>query len=119
MNELIKDAELEKVVGGSGTQCIGILSQLKNKGVDIKTSLVAGNESDAVSELYKLAGFKAGFKPKNDGGGGDWQASVTNNNIDFSGSVFYADGTANVYKLDGKVISEDEFVTQLAKKLGK
>lgn len=115
MNELIKDAELEKVVGGSGTQCIGILSQLKNKGVDIKTSLVAGNESDAVSELYRLAGFK----PKNDGGGGDWQASVTNNNIDFSGSVFYADGTANVYKLDGKVISEDEFVTQLAKKLGK
>ena len=29
-NELMKDAELDKVVGGSGIECIGLLSRLKD-----------------------------------------------------------------------------------------
>ena len=114
-DETISDAELENVAGGTGVQCIGILSQLKNLGVDIKTPLVAGNEEKAVSELYGLAGFTGT-------GGGDCNykfVADANNKFNFSGCEFYHDKRANVYKLDDKVISEDEFVKNLAKKLGK
>ncbi len=116
LDETISDAELENVAGGTGVQCIGILSRLKNLGVEIKTPLVAGNEENAVSELYGLAGFKG------TGGGGDCNyqfVAGTNNKFNFSGCEFYHDKRPNVYKLDGKVISEDEFVKNLAKKLGK
>ena len=51
-NELMKDAELDKVVGGSGIECIGLLSRLKDEGLyNPTTPLVAGNERAAANEL--------------------------------------------------------------------
>ena len=51
-NEILKDAELEEVVGGSGVECMGLLQRLKDEGLYApKTPLVAGNERAAAKEL--------------------------------------------------------------------
>ena len=51
-NEILKDAELEEVVGGSGMECIGFLSRLKAEGIYTpKTPLTQGNEAAAANEL--------------------------------------------------------------------
>ena len=61
-NELMKDAELDKVVGGSGIECIGLLQRLKDEGLyNPTTPLVAGNEAAAAAELQNY--FK-GFGDK-------------------------------------------------------
>ena len=107
-NQEMEDTELEEVVGGTGVQCMGILNRLKKLGVDVKTPLVVGHEKSAAAELSKLAGLKGS-------GGDDWADAK----LDFSGSYFYHDGRDNVYKMNDKTISEDEFVKLLAKKHGK
>ena len=51
-DEIMKDAELDKVVGGSGMECIGFLTRLKAEGIyNPKTSLTPGNEVAAAAEL--------------------------------------------------------------------
>lgn len=109
MNELIKDAELENVVGGSGIQCIGVLSQLKDLGFKIKTPLVAGYESEAAEELKQII-------------------KDFNNKESTKGSrrhlmpVIFDDNRPNVYYICGyranpRIISEDELVNYLKKSI--
>ena len=51
-NEILKDAELNEVVGGSGIETMGFLLRLQREGLYTpKTPLVAGNEVAATQEL--------------------------------------------------------------------
>ena len=51
-NEILKDAELEEVVGGSGIECMGLMARLQDAGLaKFSTPLVAGNEVAAAKEL--------------------------------------------------------------------
>ena len=107
MNELIKDAELENVVGGSGIQCIGVLSQLKDLGFKIKTPLVAGYESEAAEELKQI------IKDFNN------KESAKGSCRHLAGMIF-DDNRPNVYYICGyranpRIISEDELVNYLKK----
>ena len=52
MAEIMKDAELDAVVGGSGIECMGLMARLQSEGLaTFKTPLVAGNEKAAANEL--------------------------------------------------------------------
>ena len=54
-DEIMKDEELEQVVGGSGIECIGFLSRLKAEGIYTpKTPLTQGNEAAAAKELQSF-----------------------------------------------------------------
>ena len=54
-DEILKDEELEQVVGGSGIECIGFLSRLKAEGsYTPKTPLTQGNEAAAAKELQSF-----------------------------------------------------------------
>lgn len=56
-DEILKDAELDKVVGGSGIECMGLLSRLQQEGLYTpKTPLVVGNERAAAAELKAYLG---------------------------------------------------------------
>ena len=51
-NEILKDAELNEVVGGSGIETMGFLLRLQREGLYTpKTPLVAGYEEAAAKEL--------------------------------------------------------------------
>lgn len=51
-DEIMKDAELDEVVGGSGVECMGLLARLSSEGLYTpKTPLVIGNEKAAAQEL--------------------------------------------------------------------
>ena len=51
-DEILKDEELEQVVGGSGMECISLMTRLQAEGLaNFKTPLVAGNERAAANEL--------------------------------------------------------------------
>ena len=51
-SEILKDAELEEVVGGSGAENILLMVRLQNEGLaSFNTPLVAGNEVAATQEL--------------------------------------------------------------------
>lgn len=90
MAELMKDAELEEVVGGSGAECIGLMARLQSAGLaSFKTPLVAGNEEAAAAELKTyLNSFKY---PAN------YPAGLAGSPI-FGYCEIYADGRANDYK---------------------
>ena len=87
-NEILKDAELDKVVGGSGIECIAFLSRLKAEGIYTpKTPLVVGNEVAAAKELQSFLENVVdnnhrpelgGFRP-------------------FAGCQIYSDNTSNKY----------------------
>ncbi len=107
MNELIKNAELENVVGGSGIQCIGVLSRLKDLGFNIKTPLVAGYESEAAEELKQII---TDFNNK----------EHSKNSRRHLMPVIYDDNRPNQYYICGyranpRIISEDELVNYLKK----
>lgn len=54
-DEILKDAELDKVVGGSGIECMAFLARLKAEGIYTpKTPLVVGNEAAAAKELQSF-----------------------------------------------------------------
>ena len=59
-NELMKDAELDEVVGGSGIECMGLMARLQDAGLaKFSTPLVAGNEEAAAAEFKAyLTGLK-------------------------------------------------------------
>ena len=81
-NELMKDAELDKVVGGSGIECIGLLQRLKDEGLYTpKTPLVAGNERAAANELKTYLSNLKGSNGRNL----------------FDNPQVYSDGQANDY----------------------
>ena len=51
-DEIMKDAELDAVVGGSGIECMALMHRLQVEGLaNFKTPLVAGNEAAAAKEL--------------------------------------------------------------------
>lgn len=55
--EIMKDAELEEVVGGNGIETMGLLNRLQREGLYTpKTPLVAGNEDAAAAELKSFLG---------------------------------------------------------------
>ena len=65
-NELMKDAELDEVVGGTGAECIALMNRLQSAGLaKFKTPLVAGNEVAAAKELQSYLNT---FKDKWGGG---------------------------------------------------
>ncbi|MBO4401791.1 MAG: hypothetical protein J5809_08095 [Selenomonadaceae bacterium] len=54
-NEILKDAELDKVVGGSGIETMALMNRLQVEGLaKFKTPLVAGNEAAAAKELQSF-----------------------------------------------------------------
>ncbi len=56
-NEILKDAELEEVVGGNGMETMGLLNRLQREGLYTPTTpLVAGQEQAAATELKKFLG---------------------------------------------------------------
>ncbi len=59
-NEILKDAELDEVVGGSGIETMGLMARLQDAGLaKFSTPLVAGNEVAAAAELKAyLSGLK-------------------------------------------------------------
>ena len=51
-DEILKDAELDKVVGGTGMETMALMSRLQAEGLaTFTTPLVAGNERAAAKEL--------------------------------------------------------------------
>lgn len=62
-DEILKNAELEKVVGGSGVETMALMSRLQNAGLaKFHTPLVAGNEDAAATELKAyLKGLKNAY----------------------------------------------------------
>lgn len=51
-DEILKDAELDEVVGGSGVQCMGLAARLKAEGLYApKSPLIVGNEKAIAQEL--------------------------------------------------------------------
>ncbi len=51
-DEILKDEELDKVVGGSGVETMALMSRLQSEGLaNFRTPLVAGNEKAAAKEL--------------------------------------------------------------------
>ena len=90
-NEILKDAELNEVVGGSGTECMGLMSRLQSAGLaSFKTPLVAGHEEAAAAELK--AYLNSFTYPA------DYPAGLAGSPI-FGHSEIYADGRANDYKV--------------------
>lgn len=80
--EIMKDAELDEVVGGSGIECMGFLSRLQQEGLYTpKTPLVAGNEAAAAQELL---GFLHSIKNR-----GGYSC--------FDNAKIYSDGRINFY----------------------
>ena len=83
-DEILKDEELEEVVGGTGLECIGLMTRLQAAGLaKFNTPLTQGNEAAAAKELQAyLDTFK---------GQDDFEATV------------YADDRKNVYRccIDG------------------
>ena len=88
-NEILKDAELEEVVGGSGMECIGLMTRLQAAGLaKFNTPLVAGNEAAAANELKTyLNSFTYSA---------DCPVGIAGSPI-FGHSEIYADGRANDY----------------------
>ena len=51
-DEILKDEELEEVVGGTGLECIGLMTRLQAAGLaKFNTPLTQGNEAAAAKEL--------------------------------------------------------------------
>ena len=51
-DEILKDAELEQVSGGSGMEVMALMNSLQSEGLaKFKTPLIAGNEKAAAAEL--------------------------------------------------------------------
>ena len=89
-NEILKDAELDEVVGGSGMETISLMNRLQNAGLaSFHTPLVAGNEEAAVAELKSY--LNSFTYPAN------YPAGLAGSPI-FGNSEIYADGRANDYK---------------------
>ena len=81
-DEILKDEELDKVVGGSGIECIGFLSRLKAEGIYTpKTPLTQGNEAAAAKELQS---FLLSVKDRN-------------GMSPFALCEIYSDGRPNIY----------------------
>ena len=84
-NEILKDAELDEVVGGSGIETISLMNRLQNAGLaSFHTPLVAGNEEAAVAEFKD---YLSNFKNPRTG------------EPAFGYCEIYADGRANDYKV--------------------
>lgn len=108
-DEILKDAELDEVVGGSGVQCMALMSRLQSEGLaTFRTPLVAGNERAAAKELKAyLDGFKHSEGP---------------NTVEFDVDI-YADDRSNSYSViawrpgygESHSISEDELVNLISK----
>ena len=88
-DEILKDAELDEVVGGSGIETIAMMSRLQIAGLaTFKTPLVAGNEEAAATEF---TAYLKGLKYD------DGSPILANPKV-------YADGRANNYFADMNII---------------
>ena len=93
-NELMKDAELDEVVGGSGAECIALMNRLQSAGLaKFKTPLVAGNEAAAAKELKS---YLDSFKCED----GSPAFAI--------GTQIYSDGRANQYNVLVAIDSDGE-----------
>lgn len=94
-DEIMKDAELEQVVGGTGPEIIGLMTRLQDEGLMmVNTPLIMGNEETAMKELKAyLNGLKGGYGA-----------------VVFKGSKFNANDKANVYKIFGKTATIDQVI---------
>ena len=111
-DEIMKDAELEEVVGGSGVECIGLMTRLQQEGLaKFNTPLTQGNEKAAAKELQSyLTGL--GIK--------DFEFQIHSDDTPNSYSLMkcVVDVPGYLVQYEGETISADAVVGLIKKQLG-
>ena len=108
-DEILKDAELDKVVGGTGMETMALMSRLQAEGLaNFRTPLVAGNERAAAKELQSFLEnvVDNNYRPESDAF------------RPFAGCQIYSDNTSNRYsgflfKGNDEPIGADEVINIL------